>query len=245
MKTKIIVLCLLLVGFTGSTWADPKTDLDGRIFNLTAKFDQLQQTDKRIPADILSRASGIILLDRTRAGFLFAYQGGSGVSMAKDPVTGQWGPAAFLTASEASLGFQIGGEQNFFVILLMSSNSVHFLTDPNFEFGGEASGTAGDVSGGATGTISDTERPVLVYSSRKGLYGGAAIKGGAVTPDENANEIYYNQWLSMKDILMDKKVQQTPLAASLAAKIEAYSAIPKSSAANGSPRSSITANGAP
>ncbi len=217
------------MGFAGSTWADSKTDLDGLIFNLTAKFDQLQQQpDKRIPADILSRAKGIILLDRTRAGFLFAYQGGSGVAMAKDPATGRWSPAAFLTASEASLGFQIGGEQNFFVILLMSSNSLHFLTDPNFEFGGEASGTAGNVSAGANGTISDTERPVLVYSSRKGLYGGAAIKGGAVAPDENANEIYYGQWLSMKDILIDKKVRPTPLAANLAARIEAYSTVPKS-----------------
>jgi SH3 domain-containing YSC84-like protein 1 len=239
MKTKIIVLGLWLIGFAASSWADPKTDLDGRIFNLTAKFDQLQQQpDKRIPADILSRARGIILLDRTRAGFLFAYQGGSGVALAKDPATGRWSPAAFLTATEASLGPQIGAEHNFFVVLLMSSNSVHFLTDPNFEFGGEASGTAGNVSGGAAGTISDTERPVLVYSSRKGLYGGAAIKGGAVAPDENANEIYYGQWLSMRDILIDRKVQPTPLAANLAARIEAYAATAKAS-------SSITANGAP
>ncbi len=208
--------------------ADQKTDLDGRIFALTAKFDQLQQQpDKRIPADVLSRARGIILLDRTRAGFLFAYQGGSGVALAKDPLTGRWGPAAFMTASEASLGFQIGAEQNFFVILLMSTNATHFLTDPNFEFGGEASGTAGDVSAGATGTISDTERPVLIYSNRKGLYGGAAIKGGALTPDENANEIYYGQWLAMKDILFDKKVQATPLATNLAARIAAYSVNPK------------------
>jgi lipid-binding SYLF domain-containing protein len=225
---RAIILSFLLMGAARTLLADPKTDLDGRIFALTGKFEQLQQQpDKRIPADVLSRAKGIILLDRTRAGFLFAYQGGSGVALAKDPSTGRWGPAAFLTASEASLGFQIGAEQNFFVILLMSSNATHFLTDPNFEFGGEASGTAGDVSAGATGTISDAERPVLIYSNRKGLYGGAAIKGGALAPDENANEIYYGQWLAMKDILFDKKVQATPLATNLAVRIAAYSVNPK------------------
>jgi lipid-binding SYLF domain-containing protein len=125
------------------------------------------------------------------------------------------------------LGFQIGAEQNFFVILLMSPNTPRFLTDPNFEFGGEARGTAGDVSGGAGKTISDTERPVLVYSNRKGLYGGAALKAGAIAPDENANEIYYGQWLSMKDILFEKKVQPTAGATNLAAKITAYSVVHK------------------
>jgi lipid-binding SYLF domain-containing protein len=225
---KTIIFSLLLISLAGISKADPKTELDGRVFDLTAKFQQLQQQpDKHIPAGVLSKARGIILLDRTRAGFLFAYQGGSGVALAKDPETGKWSAPAFLTANEASLGFQIGAEQNFFVILLMSSNATHFLTDPNFEFGGEASGTAGDVSAGASGSISDTERPVLVYSSRKGLYGGAAIKGGAVSPDENANQAYYGQWLSMKDILFDKKVQPTPVATSLASAITACSVIPR------------------
>ena len=225
---RTIILSLLLISLARVSQADPKTELDGRIFDLTAKFQQLQQQpDKRIPASILSKARGIILLDRTRAGVVFAYQGGSGVALARDPATGKWSPAAFLTANEASLGVQIGAEQNFFVILLMSSNAPRFLTDPSFEFGGEASGTAGDVSGGASGTVSDTERPVLVYSSRKGLYGGAAVKGGSVSPDENANQAYYGQWLSMKDILYDNKVQPTSIAANLAAAIDAYSVVAK------------------
>jgi SH3 domain-containing YSC84-like protein 1 len=225
---RTIILSLLLISLSGVSQADPKTELDGRIFDLTAKFQQLQQQpDKRIPASVLSKARGIILLDRTRAGVVFAYQGGSGVALARDPATGKWSPAAFLAANEASLGVQIGAEQNFFVILLMSSNAPRFLTDPSFEFGGEASGTAGDVSGGASGTVSDTERPVLVYSSRKGLYGGAAVKGGAVSPDENADQAYYGQWLSMKDILYDNKVQPTSMAANLAAAIDAYSVVAK------------------
>jgi lipid-binding SYLF domain-containing protein len=225
---RTIILSLLLISLARVSQADPKTELDGRIFDLTAKFQQLQQQpDKRIPASILSKARGIILLDRTRAGVVFAYQGGSGVALARDPATGKWSPAAFLTANEASLGVQIGAEQNFFVILLMSSNAPRFLTDPSFEFGGEASGTAGDVSGGASGTVSDTERPVLVYSSRKGLYGGAAVKGGSVSPDENANQACYGQWLSMKDILYDNKVQPTSMAANLAAAIDAYSVVAK------------------
>src|SRR6266576_3392778 len=70
-----------------------------------------QKSDKRIPADLLRRAQGIILLDRTKAGFLFAFQGGVGVAMTKDPNTHQWSAPAFISANDASIGFQIGGEQ--------------------------------------------------------------------------------------------------------------------------------------
>ena len=44
------------------------------------------------PAETLRKAQGIILLDRTKAGFLFAYQGGGGVAMVKDAKQGQMEP---------------------------------------------------------------------------------------------------------------------------------------------------------
>jgi lipid-binding SYLF domain-containing protein len=109
----------------------------------------------------------------------------------------------------------------------MTTNAPRFLTDPNFEFGGEARGTAGEASAGTSGTISDSEQPVLVYSSRQGLYGGAAVKGGAVTPDDVSNQNYYGQFVTMKDILYDHKVQPTPAATYLAAKISAYANPPQ------------------
>jgi lipid-binding SYLF domain-containing protein len=228
----VMSFSILLMVAARPVLAVDKTELDGRIYTLTAKFEELQQQpDKYIPADVLRQAWGIMLLDRTRAGFLFAYQGGDGVALAKDPATGRWSPAAFLTAKEASLGFQIGAEQNFFVILLMSTNTPRFMTDPNLEFGSEARGTAGDASGGAEKIISNSERPILIYSDRKGLYGGAALKSDTIAPDESANQVYYGQFVTMKDILFDKKVQPTAAATNLAARITAYSNPPKAMSA--------------
>jgi lipid-binding SYLF domain-containing protein len=69
---------------------------------------------------------------------------------------------AFMKADEASLGFQIGGQQTFLVILLMNEQSAKTLiADAAFEFGGEARGTAGDRSAGAEGKVEDIERSVL------------------------------------------------------------------------------------
>ena len=218
MKTALVGLFVL--SFSATVLAIDKAELDNRVRTLTAKFEALQQKpDKSIPAESLRKAKGIVLLDRTKAGFVFAYQGGSGVAMVKDAKTDKWSPAAFLTANEASLGFQIGGQQSFIVILFMNTNSTHLLNEPNVQFGGEARGTAGDSSVGAEGNVAPREPSVLVYDDRKGLYGGAAIKGGAIAPDETANRVYYEKALTMSEILFENKVKPTETAAQLAAKI--------------------------
>jgi lipid-binding SYLF domain-containing protein len=228
MKTRIGTVTLgLLLGVASSALALDKATLDNRIGQLTAKFEAMQQKpDRCIPPETLRKAHGIILLDRTKAGLVFAYQGGSGVAMVRDPKSRKWSPPAFLEANEASLGFQLGGEQAFFAILLMNTNVTRLLTEPAFEFGGEARGTAGNETAGAKGTITSTEEQILVYDDRKGLYGGAAIKGGAIGPDAEANRIYYEAACTMMDILFGKKVKPTEPASALAAKFDQFSKPP-------------------
>ena len=218
MKTAFVGLFLL--GFAVTAFGIDKVELDNRIRTLTARFETLQQKpDKCIPPETLRKARGIVLLDRTKAGFIFAYQGGSGVAMVKNGNSEKWSSAAFLSANEASLGFQVGGQQSFIVILFMNTNSTRMLTESNVQFGGEARGTAGDSSAGTEGIVTPNEPSVLVYDDRKGLYGGAAIKGGEIAPDDNANRIYYEKSLTMSEILFENKVKPTDAASQLAGKI--------------------------
>ena len=218
---KALLVGVALLGVGASVMAVEKAVLESRLRRLTHKFEAMQRDPrKRIPMDTLRAAHGIILLDRTKAGLVFAFQGGSGVAMVKDQKSGQWGPAAFMSASEASLGFQIGGQQSFVVILLMTTNAARQLLEPVFEFGGEALGTAGNASAGAEAVITSQEQAMLVYDDRQGLYAGAAIKGGSLAPAPDANLVYYGQALTMRDILFDHKVRQTWLAAELAQKID-------------------------
>jgi lipid-binding SYLF domain-containing protein len=226
MMKKTLIAVLMLSGALGA-YAIKQSELDKRIHVLTSKFEAMQNSEKRIPADHLKRAQGIILLDRTKAGFLFAYQGGNGVAMVRDPQNGKWSPPAFVGANEASLGLQIGGQQSFVVILLMNTNATRLLTQSSFEFGGEAAGTAGHESGGVSGTISSDERPVLVYDSKSGLFGGVAIKGGATTPDDDANSAAYGEFMTMEDILFQHKVKPSDTALKLTEKLDAASAVAK------------------
>jgi lipid-binding SYLF domain-containing protein len=213
------ILGMLMVGSLAPAFAVTQQELDQRMMKLTAKFDVMQsKSDKRVPADLLAKAKGIILLDRTKAGFIFAYQGGSGVVMVKD-AAGNWSPPAFLSANEASLGFQVGGEQNFYVILLMTTNATAALGESTIDFGGEARGTGGNKSKGREAAFNSREQSVIVYSDRTGVFGAAAIKGGAIGSDTDANVIYYKQAVSMSDILFHNKVTATQTATDLATKI--------------------------
>ena len=140
--------------------------------------------------------------------------------MVKGGKSGRWSPPAFMRADEASLGFQIGGQQSFVVILLMNTNATRALTDSKIDFGGEASGTAGNSSGKAEGNATDDgTQQILVYTDATGLYGGAAIKGGAVSPDPEANVAYYGQSLTPQEILFEKKGKPTEAATALAQKL--------------------------
>jgi SH3 domain-containing YSC84-like protein 1 len=219
-----LLTTLLLVSFCWGAAAVEKTELDRRAQMMLVKFESLQsKPDKHIPPEVLRKAKGIILLDRTKAGFIFAYQGGSGIAMVKDK-KGQWSPLAFMKADEASLGFQVGGQQSFFAILLMNEQSAKSLiAQAAFEFGGEARGTAGSTSAGQEADLEDIPRSVMIYDERSGLFGGAAIKGGAIHPDYDANRVYYGPAATMQGILLNHKYKPTEPAAQLAAKIREYS----------------------
>ena len=84
MKRSLVILTA--VAWVGTAQAVDKAQLDQRVRILAAKLQALQsQPDKRIPADVLRRAEAVVLLDRTKAGFLFAFQGGGGVALVRDP----------------------------------------------------------------------------------------------------------------------------------------------------------------
>jgi lipid-binding SYLF domain-containing protein len=224
---KKIFLLTIAACLAVSASAKEKAQLDAVIGKITSKFEAMQSNpEKSVPAETLKNAEGIMLLDRTKGGFLFAYEGGGGVAMVRDHKTRKWSAPAFFKASEASLGFQIGGKQSFVVILMMTTNATRQLTKGDIEFGGEASGTAGDANSGVSGTVKTTPS-VLIYDDQKGLYGGAAIKGGAISSDEDANTLYYKGYAPLEDILFKNKFAASEQAVTLMEKIEKQAAATK------------------
>ena len=219
-RTLSLLSCLLFLGIAGSGLAAERDNLDQRFRNLADRFEAMQaKPGKRISPQVLRKAQGIILLDGTRAGFLFAYQHAGGVALVKDSRTGEWGAASFVGANEASQGLLVGGERSLTVIVITNADAAFALVGPVIKFGGEASGTAGNATSKTEGVISSVEQPATVYRDSRGLYAGAAIKGGAIWPDADANLALYGQPLSAKEILFDGKVKPTAAGKELAQRI--------------------------
>jgi SH3 domain-containing YSC84-like protein 1 len=214
---KVILVTVATAGLTCSAQATDRVSLEKRLRSITVKFQELQaKPDKCVPPDMLRRAWGVILLESAKGGLGIGYRGGAGVTMVKDPDSGRWSPPAFMRANEGSLGLQIGGQTSFSVVLLMDTNSAFTLTASTFDFGGEAGGTAGTASGYQEGSAAVVEPWTQVYADSAGLYGGAVVKGGSLSPDTKANLIYYGTYLTPREILFGHKGQPTEAAVALA-----------------------------
>ncbi len=213
--TKSIAVALALLVASTHALALNKGELNARIGKLGSQLESLQKrSEGAIPTDKLKAAKGIILMERTKGGFIIGYEQGHGVAMVRNQ-DGQWSAPSFMISHEGSFGAQIGGKSSFIVILLMHDSATDRLLSSEFKFGGEAAGTAGDSSGSTTKNESE-QQPVLVFGFSSGVYGGATVQAGSVDTDEKANTTYYGDYFSSKEILFEGKVETSERAKQLA-----------------------------
>lgn len=141
-----------------------------------------------IPAELLARAQGILIVRQYGAGFWVGGKGGFGVVMARQG-DGRWGTPAFMKAIDGNFGLQIGGQRIEVVMLFMNKDSMRAFREGKFRLGVGAGAAAGPAGANAEGKIG---APILVYADNTGLYLGATVEGGVLVPDNEANEAFYN-----------------------------------------------------
>ena len=222
-NVRVLVVTILAASLALPALALSKHKLDARVRDMTDYFDAVQKDRANaVPADILQKAEGLVIMRTYKAGFIFGVAGGDGVAVVKNKTTGQWGPVGFLKTGEGSFGFLAGGQRSDLILVLMNSEGLKVLTDPNMKLGVDVRATAGPKSMGDQANLKTENAPVLVYRDTRGIYGGASIQTGALFPDSGDNKKYYGKDVTMEDILVGGKVEPTDAAKALAAKIEEY-----------------------
>jgi lipid-binding SYLF domain-containing protein len=200
---------------------DPEK-LDIKIRNATDYLVALQRNrSRRIPAQILANARGVIIIHQIKAGLGFGFQAGSGLATVRDPKTGAWSPPAFVSNVEGSYGLQIGGQKSDSVLLLMDDRGMELLKGGGAKLGVNLRATAGPSSAGGEFKADTIKEPILVYSEAGGLYAGAAIEGGGIGPADKANAVYYGA--SMRQILFEGQGHWSEAGKELIEKIIEYS----------------------
>ena len=141
-----------------------------------------------IPADILHRAKGLVIVNQFQAGFFLGIKDGYAVALVRRP-NGKWSVPAFLKAGELSFGLQVGGKSITAVYVLMDDETSRLLLKNRMNLGAEAKAVAG-IRAAEREALSRNlpgDANVLVYSTTEGFYLGAAIKTGYMSPSDDSN----------------------------------------------------------
>ena len=169
-----------------------------------------------IPADVLRRARGIIIVNQFQGSFILGIKDGYGVALVRRP-NGKWSVPAFLKAGEISIGLQAGAKSINAIYVLMDENAARLLFKNRMNLGAEAKVTAG-IRAAEREAVTKTlpgDANVLVYSTVEGLYLGAAVKTGYLSPHQRANELFYNAPHRMPELLYSDWVTPPPEASYL------------------------------
>src|SRR6267142_3696785 len=152
-------------------------------------FTQIMNVrDKAIPKELLDKAEAIAVFpDVLKAAFIFGGKGGQGV-ISKRTRKG-WTAPAFFNLTGGSFGAQICATKTDYVLLIMNQDGLNGLLKDKFEIGGEVGVAAGPVGReAAASTNLRLDAGILSYSRSKGAFIGAALKGAAISPDNDLNE---------------------------------------------------------
>jgi len=168
-------------------------------------FTQIMNVRERaIPKELLDKAEAIAVFPGVlKAAFIFGGKGGQGVISKRTPKG--WSAPAFFNIGGGSFGAQIGATKTDYVLLIMNQEGLNGLLKDKFEIGGEVGVAAGPVGReAAASTNLRLDAGILSYSRSKGAFIGAAIKGAAISPDNDLNEAVYG--MKAKDVLTNKSM---------------------------------------
>jgi len=213
---KFLTILLCAAAFasthTAQAYQVKRSTLLERLDTCEAILQDLQSSTKTaIPADILRRARGIVVVNQVQAGFIFGVKDGYAVALVRRP-NGHWSVPAFLNAGEASLGLQAGVKAINTVYVIMDDATARLLLNRKFNFGAEAKAVAGvraAESEAVTRHIPGNAN-VLVYALGEGYYLGMSVKTGFMSPNEEANRILYNSTNKLPELLYSDWVQAPP-----------------------------------
>jgi SH3 domain-containing YSC84-like protein 1 len=154
----------------------------------------------------VKNAKALLIVPQSLKGaFLVGGSGGSGVLIAQDSKTGEWGYPAFYTLGSISVGLQIGAESSEVILMIMSERGMEKLLTSSMKLGADVTLAVGPAGGGIAAQTAD----VLSYTRSKGVFAGVSLDGAIVRTRDTRNKEYYGSDVSPADILIRKTVSNS------------------------------------
>jgi SH3 domain-containing YSC84-like protein 1 len=184
---------LLAIMFTLALPAFADNDKEReRLANAGEVLKEVLDIPEGIPKDLLDRAECVIVLPAVKKlafGIGGSYGRGAMTCRTGASFTGSWGSPIMMALEGGSIGFQIGGEETDFILLLMNARAANAVLRSKVKLGATASAAAGPKGREATAATDATMRAeILSYSRSRGLFAGVSLAGSTLRPDGGANE---------------------------------------------------------
>jgi lipid-binding SYLF domain-containing protein len=188
---------------------------DAESSRLTEAYNVLKEIldtpDKGIPMDLLNKAECVVVFPSVKKGaFIVGASYGRGVMTCRsgEAYRGPWSAPAMFALEGASFGFQAGGQESDFVLLVMNEKGATSVMSSKVKLGGDASVAAGPV-GRTTTAETDVvmKAEILSWSRARGVFGGVSLTGSTLRSDDSANKNVYGQKLTAKEIIREGKVK--------------------------------------
>lgn len=178
---------------------------------LRASGDVLQEIldiPENIPPKLLDKAECVVVIPGTKKfaiGVGGSYGRGAMSCRTGENYTGPWSAPALYALEGANIGFQLGGEETDFVLLVVNPKGVESLLKSKVKLGADAAAAAGPKgrdAAAATDVLMRAE--ILSYSRSRGLFAGVSLEGSTLRQDNSANRKLYGRELSAREIVSGK-----------------------------------------
>ncbi|HXE17672.1 MAG TPA: lipid-binding SYLF domain-containing protein [Stellaceae bacterium] len=160
---------------------------------------------------LVHRSRAILIVPNlVKAGFIFGAQGGQGVLLIHNR-NGSWSYPAFYNLGAASFGLQIGIAVSKVVLIIMNDHALNLaITNAQLKLGAEAGLAIATLGAGAEGSVTTAGADIYALSNSKGLFGGVAIQGGAIGPNQDWNARYYGRPVTTEQIVYGRARLRQP-----------------------------------
>ncbi|MGA3090431.1 MAG: lipid-binding SYLF domain-containing protein [Terriglobales bacterium] len=217
MKKNLLLAVLMLLCTLPVAAEDKKEEkVDERINQSATVMKEILGMPDGIPKDLLNRAYCVVIYPSVKkAAFIVGGSYGRGLITCRKGhgFTGSWSAPAMFALEAGSVGFQIGGQETDFVLLIMNDSGANSVMSSKVKLGGDASVAAGPVgrdAAAATDIVLKAE--ILSYSRAQGLFAGVSLEGSTMRSDDGANKELYGKALSAKEIVREGVVPPPPSA---------------------------------